>query len=495
MKSAKGNFTRRELLMGSAAAGGLAMLGSPSISLAQAAPNMSSSNTSQLDDLAALLRGDVIVPGNDTYDQARKVWNGMIDRHPAAIVRCSGVADVIDVVKYAREKNIAVAVRGGGHNVAGKSVRDGAITIDLGRLHGIWVDPRRKRARAQGGVRWRAFDRETLALDLVTTGGTVGSTGIGGLTLGGGLGWVMGKYGLSCDNVLSADVVTADGHLLTANASENSDLYWAIRGGGGNFGVVTSFEYQLHDLEPVTGGMALYPESMLKEMFHFYRDFTASAPDSITAMAGVMIGPPGTPVEGQNAGLIAVCHSGPAGDGERRLRPIKEFGPPAADFIGPSSYSAIQSLFEAAGAPGTRNYWRSNFMSELSDGAIDALVARSDELPPPGTLLLIEHLGGAVGRVGNSETAFSNRDAKYNVSVFGTWLDASEDEHNIAWVRKFGDELKAFATGGAYVNYMAGDESAASIRASYEENFQRLIRIKRKYDPTNFFSANQNIVP
>ncbi len=489
------SITRRDLLVGSAAAGGLAMFGSPAISFAQAPGSTSSAGASRLDDLAGLIRGDLITPGQDRYDEARKVWNAMIDKHPAAIARCTGAADVMEVVKYARDKNIAVTVRGGGHSVAGKSMRDGAIMIDLGEMHGVWVDAGKKRARAQGGARWGAFDRETTALNLVTTGGTVSSTGISGLTLGGGLGWVMRKYGLSCDNVMSADVVTADGRLLTVNESENSDLYWAIRGGGGNFGVVTSFEYRLHDLQPIVGGMALYPESRLKDLFHFFRDYTSSAPDSVTTMAGVLIGPPGTPVEGQNAGMIAVCHSGPVSDGERLLRPIKEFGPPAADFIGPLSYVAMQGLFGADSAPGTRNYWRSNFMTELSDDAIDAILSRSDELPPPGTTLLIEHLGGAVGRVGEQETAFSNRRANYNVGVLGVWLDAGEDERNIAWVRNFGDELKAFSTGGAYVNYMASDESAASVRAAYEANYQRLVAVKRKYDPTNFFSGNQNIAP
>jgi FAD/FMN-containing dehydrogenase len=362
-------------------------------------------------------------------------------------------------------------------------------------MNGVWVDPGAKRARAQGGTRWRDFDRETLALNLVTTGGTVSSTGIGGLTLGGGLGWLMRKHGLSCDNVVSADVVTADGRLLVVNESENSDLFWAIRGGGGNFGVVTSFEYRLHDLEPIVGGMAMYPESTLRDMFHFYRDYSASAPDSVAAIAGVIIGPPGTPLEGQSAGLIAACHSGPVADGERLLKPIKEFGPPAMDFIGPTTYSAIQTMFDAGSSGGMRNYWRSNFMTDLSDGAIDAILARSGELPPPASMILIEHLGGAVARVGENDTAFSNRAAHYNTAVFGTWANASEDPQNIAWVKTFGDELKAFSTGGAYVNYMAADESAGSVRAAYEANLKRLIEVKRKYDPTNFFSGNQNIVP
>lgn len=495
MKKASGSISRRDLLVGSAAVGGLALLGSPKISFAQTAGGSSAAVASELDDLAGLLRGDLILPGHDAYDESRKVWNGMIDKHPAAIARCTGAADVMDVVNYARDHNIPVSVRGGGHNVAGKALKDGAITIDLAGMHGIWVDPAKKRARVQGGAKWAAVDRETLALNLVTTGGTVSTTGVGGLTLGGGLGWIMRKHGLSCDNVMSADVVTADGRLLVVNEKKNSDLYWAIRGGGGNFGVVTSFEYKLHDLEPIVGGMAMYPESMLKDMFHFYRDYTSKAPDSVTTAAGVIIGPPGTPVEGQNAGVIIVCHKGSASDGERFVKPIKEFGPPAADFIGPTSYPAMQTLFDAGSPPGLRNYWRSNFMTELSDAAIDALVARSDELPPPASMIFIEHLGGAVGRVRAHDTAFSNRDAQYNTSVFGTWVDAGEDERNIAWVRTFGDELKAFSTGGAYVNYMAGDEGAGNIRAAYQTNFKRLTEVKRKYDPTNFFSGNQNIVP
>lgn len=493
MNKSFGKISRREMLMGSAAAGGLAALGAPVISFAQS--STSTAAASPWDDLTARLGGNLITPEHDAYDEARMVWNAMIDKRPSAIARCSGVADVIEVVKYARDKNLPVTVRGGGHNVAGKAVRDGAIQIDLGRLHGIRVDSVRKRARAQGGVRWNAFDRETLALGLVTTGGTVGDTGIAGLTLGGGIGWLVRKHGLSCDNLISADVVTADGRLLTASESENADLFWAIRGGGGNFGIVTSFEYQLHDLEPITGGLTLYPESMVKDLLHFYRDYTASAPDSVMTMAGVMVGPPGTPVEGQNAGYVAVCHSGPASEGERLMQPIKEFGPPAVDFIGPTTYAAMQSLFEGAGAPGMRNYWRSSFMKELSDDAIDALVNRSDEIPRPGTLLLLEHMGGAVSRVGEKETAYANRGANYNVSILGSWLDAGEDDKNIAWTRMFGDELRSFSTGGAYVNYMAADESAENVRGAYEANFQRLVAVKRKYDPSNFFSGNQNIVP
>jgi len=490
MNRIAGKFTRRQLLAGSAALGGLAAIGAPVATLARQA-----ARASKFESLAERLQGNVILPSDEGYEQARRVWNGMIDKRPGAVVRCSGVADVIEAVRFAREHDLPATVRGGGHNVAGKAVRDGALTIDLGAMHGVRVDARALRARAEGGVRWAAFDRETLVHNLATTGGTVGTTGVGGLTLGGGLGWLMRKHGLSCDNLVSADVVTADGRFMTASADENADLFWALRGGGGNFGIVTSFEFRLHELETVTGGMALYPRGRLADMLRFYREYTASVPDTVTAMAGAMIGPPGTSVEGEVAGIIAVCHCGPAGEGDRLLQPIRAFGPPALDAIGPIGYAGMQALFANAGTPGLRNYWRSNFMKSLTDDVLDTLVVRADEMPRPGSMLLIEHLGGAVGRVGAHETAFSNRDALYNVSVLGTWTDAADDAANVPWVRAAGDELREYATGGAYVNYMAGDESAENVRGAYEANFRRLVEVKRKYDPTNFFSSNQNIAP
>lgn len=495
MPNNRRNMTRRELIAHGAALGGIAMAGSPALLFARDAVSAALANGNPLDELRQMLRGELVTPADAAYDDRRKLWNGMIDKHPLAIARCTGTADVIDVVNFARDANIPISVRGGGHNVAGKALRDGALAIDLSPMHGIHVDAASNTARAQGGAIWQALDRETVAFNLATTGGTVSTTGVGGLTLGGGLGWLMRKHGLACDNVVSADVVTADGRRLTASAAENEDLFWAIRGGGGNFGVVTSFEFQLHGLEPITGGLAMYPQSMIGDLLHFYRDFTSKAPDSVTTMAGVFIGPPGTPVEGQNAGMIAVCHSGPLSEGERLLRPIKDFGPPAVDAIGPTPYRTLQTMFDAGSAPGMRNYWRSNFMQELSDGAIDTIVAHSDWLPPPATLILLEHLGGAVGRVGEHDTAFSNRAAQYNVSVLGTWVDATEDEKNIAWTRGFGDQLKKFATGAGYVNYMTDDEGAARIQATYEANLNRLRTVKKKYDPTNFFSGNQNIAP
>lgn len=484
------NITRRALLRGTVTAGGLAAISTPSTVLGLEAM-AGSASASRFDEFSEMLRGELVTPAHANYDAVRRVWNGMIDQHPAAIARCTGVADVMAAVKYARDNGIPATVRGGGHHVAGKAIRDGAILIDLVPMQGMHVDPDKKRARAEGGLRWGAFDHETLAYGLYTTGGTVSVTGIGGLTLGGGLGWLMRKHGLSCDNLVGAEVVTADGRILSANASENSDLFWALRGGGGNFGVVTGLEYQLHDVEPIVGGLAVYSGDRLKDMLHFYRDFTANAPDHLETQAGAMIGPPGTPVEGQVAGWMAICHSGPQADGERIVAPLKQFGPPVMDFIGPTSYSAIQTMFDAGMATTSRNYWRSSFMKDLGDDALDSLVAHAADMPRPGTLLLIEHMGGEISRVGERATAFANRGARYNVSALSSWLDAEEDEQNIAWTRQFGDELNSFSTGGAYVNYMANSDNPAAVRAAYEDNFERLVDIKRKYDPDNFFNSGE----
>jgi hypothetical protein len=486
------NITRRALLQGTAAATGLAAIAGPAAvwGLAETA---SAASASQFDDLGEMLRGELVTPASASYDALSRVWNGMIDRRPAAIAQCTGVADVMTVVKYARDNEIPVTVRGGGHHVAGKSVRDGAIVIDLAPMQGVQVEPDKKRARAEGGLRWGAFDHETLAHGLYTTGGTVSVTGIGGLTLGGGLGWLMRKHGLSCDNLVGAEVVTADGRFLSANASENSDLFWALRGGGGNFGVVTGIEYRLHDIEPIVGGLAVYSGDRLKDMLNFYRDFTANAPDHVETQAGAMIGPPGTPVEGQVAGWMAICHSGPQPEGERIVAPLKNFGPPVLDFIGPTSYSAIQTMFDAGMAITTRNYWRSSFVRELGDDVLDSLVDHAADMPRPGTLLLIEHMGGEISRIGERETAFANRGAEYNVSVLSSWLDPEADEQNIAWTRQFGDELNSLSTGGAYVNYMANIDNPTAVQAAYEANFERLVEVKRKYDPEDFFNSKQII--
>ena len=494
MSKFDGGITRRELIKGTVAAGGLALVGSSAPARGQQPPAAGAAKPEPHADLAKRLRGGLITPGHARYDAERKVFNDMIDNHPAAIAKCTGAADVMDVIKYARDYDIPVSVRGGGHNVAGKSVRDGAIVIDLGPMDGVRADPFMQRSRAQAGARLGELDRETLAVGIVTPSGTVSDTGIAGLTLGGGFGWLQRKYGMTIDNLVSADVVTADGEFLVASESMHPDLFWALRGGGGNFGVVTSFEYKTYKVEPTIGGLAVYPGEKLKDLLHFYRDFTSNAPDSITTMAGAMPGIPGTSTEGGIAAWIAVCYSGELSEGERLLQPIKDFSPAVIDTITPMPFGAIQTMFDSGSPPGMRHYWRSNFVKELSDDLIDTIVADSPNLPLPGSMMLLEHMGGAIGRVGPTDTAFSNRDAQYNVSVLSAWLNPDDDEANIAWTRKAGDKLKQFGTGSGYVNYMA-DEGEAAVRAAYEANLERLIEVKRKYDPTNVFSANQNIKP
>ena len=499
MAKRKGDISRRELLARGIAIGGVAMAGSSTELLAQEAQlegTAPPTAADPLDDLRASLRGKLITSADPAYDEARKLWNGMIDKRPAAIVRCAGTADVINSVNFARSNDMAVSVRGGGHNVAGKALRNGALAIDLSPMKGVRVDPKAKIARAQGGVVWGEYDRETATFGLGNTGGIVSTAGIAGLTLGGGIGWLMRKHGLACDNLVSVDIVTADGRFLTASETENSDLFWAVRGGGGNFGVVTSFEYRLHELETITAGATFYPFEMTGDVLRFFREYTSSAPDSVSTQAGVMNGLAGSPMAGEKVSWIGVCHSGPAAEGERLLRPIKEFGPPVMDLIGAMPYTTLQSMFTGEYPPGNRNYWRSNFLTELSDEVIDIVVAKSEGLPPTaGSTPFFEHMQGAVAQVGERDTAFSNRAAKYNFTVISVWKDSAEDASTIKWTRAFGDAIKPFATGAGYVNYMTDDEGAERIRATYEANYKRLVAIKRKYDPTNFFSGNQNITP
>ncbi len=498
MAKSSGDISRRELLARGIAIGGAAMVGSPANLFGQEVASKSTGahvEPNTLVELRASIRGKLVTPANADYDARRQLWNGMIDKRPAAIVGCAGTADVINTIEFARANGFPISVRGGGHNVAGKALRDGALAIDLTAMKGIRVDPEAKIARAQAGYVWNELDRETSAFGLATTGGTISTTG-GGLTLGGGIGWLMRKHGLACDNLLSVDVVTAEGEFLQANESENADLFWAVRGGGGNFGVVTSFEYRLHELETITAGVALYPPNMIKDMFRFYRDYTSNAPDAVTAMAGIAQAPPGSPLEGGLAGFLQVCHSGAASEGERLVQPIKAFGPPAMDMIGVMPYTTLQTVSDQNFPVGNRNYWRSNFLKELSDEAIDIILERASGMPANAhSALFFEHMEGAVGRVGPTDTAFSNRDAKYNFTVLAGWTDANEDEQYVTWTRSFGDAMKSLATGAGYVNYMMDDEGNARVRATYEGNFDRLVAVKRKYDPTNFFSGNQNIAP
>ncbi len=439
------------------------------------------------------LRGQMLCPGDGGYDEARKVYNGMIDKRPAIIARCTGVADVIATVNFARTNNLLLSVRGGGHGVAGNAVCEGGLMIDLSPMKGIRVNPVNQTLRAEAGVTWGALDRETQVFGLATTGGIYSGTGIAGLTLGGGIGYLNRKYGLACDNFLSADVVTADGRLLVASTSENDDLFWALRGGGGNFGVVTSFEYRIFPVGPVLGGMIIHPLDRAKEVLHFYRDFTDTAPDELRLDAVVGALPPGPGI------AFVVCYCGPIGEGERMLRPLREFRSPVADTVAAVPYATVQTLLDTALPPGNLNYWKSNFFKDLSDEAIEALVDHVSDLPAlpsrVASMVAIEHLGGAISRVREKDTAFSHRDAQHSCLVLSVWKDESESEQHIQWARKVWDVMRPFLSEGVYVNYLGEGEGEGRVMAAYGSNYQRLAAIKNKYDPTNVFRLNQNIKP
>ncbi len=444
-----------------------------------------------VDRLATALRGTVIPPGDPNYDEARKVYNAMIDRRPALIARCVDAADVIAAVTFARDQGLLVAVRGGGHNVAGTAVCDDGIVVDCSPMKGIRIDPAARTARCQAGVLWGELDREAQAFGLATTGGIVSTTGIAGLTLGGGLGWLMRRHGLACDNLISADIVTADGRLVTASATENRDLFWGLRGGGGNFGVVTSFEYRLHPVGPtILGGMVIHPVDRAKEVLRFYRDFALGAPDEMTTGAGMVTSP-----EGQPAVAIIACHSGSLEAGEAAVRPLREYGPPMADLLGPMPYVAMQSMLYAGFPKGAHNYWKSSFLRELSDGVIDAMVEHHMSVPSPLSAAFLEQVGGAVRRVDADETAFAHRDADFNLIIVSLWPDPMTTEANVRWARDLWDAVQPWATEGVYVNYL-GEEETDRVRAAYgEEKYHRLAALKAKYDPTNLFRFNQNINP
>ncbi len=442
-------------------------------------------------DLAASFDGEIILPGGAEYARARAVWNGMIDRRPACIAVCRSVSDVQRAVQFARANNVTLAVRGGGHNAAGLASVDDGLVIDLRAMRDVVVDPARKVARAGGGATWADFDRATAAHGLAATGGAVSTTGVAGLTLGGGLGWLMRSYGLACDNMAAAEVVTADGRVLRASASENPDLFWALRGGGGNFGVVTSFEFRLHEVSTVLGGLLIYPISRAREVLHLYRDVTRSAPDALTVFAAMMHTPDGTPVI-----ALAMCYNGPVSDGERAIAAIRAFGAPMAGEVGPIPYTALQSMLDAGFPSGLHVHWRSEFAAALPDDLIDTLVTAFDGVKSPLSVLMIEQFGGAVRRVAPEAAAYDQRDADYNLVVVGRWASPSDAEPNVRWARITSDALKSFGTGRVYVNYIGAGESPERVRSSFSPaKFTRLATIKKRYDPTNLFRVNQNIRP
>jgi FAD/FMN-containing dehydrogenase len=449
---------------------------------------------SAIEKFKASLRGTLVQPGDPDYDQARKVWNGMIDKRPALIARCAGVADVIQCVNFARERNLLVAVRGGGHNIGGNAVCDGGLTIDLSRMKSVRVDPARRIARAEPGLTWREFDRETEAFGLATTGGQISATGIAGLTLGGGWGYLARRYGLSCDNLQSVDVVTADGRLHTASASENADLFFGVRGGGGNFGVVTSFEYRLHPVSTVLSGIVAYPFQKAKEVLHLFRELTSAAPDELASGVVLISLPDGTPVAG-----VVLCYTGPLAEGERLLKPLRTFGPPLIDQIGPMPYAAAQQLIDGFYPWGLQNYWKSSFLKQISDEAIDTMVDFCSRRPSPMCHGLIEHqLGGAVSRADRDATAFAHRDVEYSFMALGVCATPAEVEKCAQWVREFWGAMQPSSTGAVYVNYLGreADEGPDRVMAAYgPEKYARLVALKNRYDPSNLFRLNQNIKP
>jgi hypothetical protein len=449
---------------------------------------------SSVEKFKASLRGELLRPGEAGYDEARKVWNAMIDNRPALIARCAGVADVVSCVNFARANNLLIAVRGGGHNVAGNAVCDGGLTIDLTRMKSVRVDAARRTARAEPGLTWREFDRETQGFGFATTGGQISATGIAGLTLGGGWGHLARRYGLCCDNLLSADLVTANGQFLTASAAENADLFWGLRGGGGNFGVVTSFEYQLHPVGQVLAGIVAYPLEKAKEVLKLFRDFTTAAPDEMASGIVLITLPDGTAVAG-----IVVCYTGPLAEGERLLKPLRVFGPPLMDQIGPIPYTAAQQLIDAFYPFGLQNYWKSSFLKEVSNDVIDIMAAYCAKRPSPMCHGLIEHqLGGAVRRADREATAFAHRDVEYSFLALGVCADPAEGSKCVGWAREFWEAMQPCSTGGVYVNYLGreADEGPERIKAAYgSEKYARLVALKNRYDPTNLFRLNQNIKP
>lgn len=449
---------------------------------------------STIEEFKAGLRGQLLRPGDAGYDEARKVWNGSIDKRPGLIARCAGASDVMHCINFARENKVLVSVRGGGHNIGGNAVCDDGLVIDLSRMKGLRVDPARRIARAEPGLTWGEFDRETQAFGLATTGGQISTTGIAGLTLGGGWGHLARQYGLSSDNLLSVDLVTASGQFLTASATENADLFWGVRGGGGNFGVATSFEYQLHEVGPVLGGMIAYPFDKAKELLRLYREFTLSAPDQMASEIVLISLPDGTPVVG-----VVLCHSGEIAEGERHVKHLRTLGPSLMDQIGPIPYTAAQRLIDGFYPSGLQNYWKSSFLKTISDEVIELMVAYCANRPSPLCHGLIEHqLGGAVRRAGSDATAFGQRDAEYCFTSLGVCAEAAEAEKCARWARAFWGAMQPFSTGGVYVNYLGleAEEGAGRIQAAYgAANYARLVALKNKYDAANLFRLNQNIRP
>jgi len=448
---------------------------------------------SAISDLRKRLSGTLVLRDDPTYDEARTVWNRMIDRRPALIARCVGAEDVVTALRFAREHDVVISVRGGGHNVTGNAVCDGGLMIDLSPMKAARVDAQQRRAVAEPGLTWKDFDSATLRHGLATTGGIVSSTGVAGLTLGGGHGWLMRKHGLACDNVSSVDIVVADGRRLRASADEHPELFWGVRGGGGNFGIVTSFEFRLHPLAKVLAGLLLYPRSRARDVIDLFRERAPRAPDDLTL--GVLLT---TWHDGQPVVAVVLCHSGAIEDGERLVQPFRKLGSPILDAVRPMAYAELQTMFDATNPPGAW-YYKTGYLDGAAiegDRFIDTLLDHCDfPSPSPLSRIYVEHLGGAMGRVPSDATAFVHRKAPFDLIVIAGGFEASATERNIAWARKTSAAMRPFMSGAAYVNYLGADADSDAVKAAYGQAYDRLVKLKDEYDPDNVFRLNQNIRP
>jgi FAD/FMN-containing dehydrogenase len=453
----------------------------------------------EIDQFKAALRGQLIMPDDTGYDEARAVWNAMIDRRPAMIVRCAGVADVRCAVNFARDQDLPLAIRGGGHNIAGSAMCDDGLVIDLSRMKSARIDPMARRAYVEPGCTLADLDHETQAFGLAVPVGVNSTTGVAGLTLGGGFGWLSRRYGMTIDSLVSADIVTADGDLLHCSRDEHSDLFWAICGGGGNFGVVTMFEFQLHPVGPlVYGGLVVLPIEQGKEALRLYREAAATMPDELSVWFVASLAPPlpflPAEVHGKPMVAFAICYTGPIENGPRAVEAVRRFGTPYGEQLGPMPFTAWQQAFDQPRVPGNRNYWKSHNLSELQDELLDTLIETFRTLDAPEYEVFFGQLGGATARVPVDATAYPARDAIYVMNIHARWVQPADDARCIAWARAFFDNTRRFALGSVYVNFMT-EEETDRIGAAYGPNYQRLAAVKKRYDPHNLFRKNQNIKP
>lgn len=449
-------------------------------------------DTERIEALSGTFSGALLQAGDEGYEEARKVHNGLIDKRPALIARCRGTADVVEAIAFAREGGLEISVRGGGHNVAGRAVTDGGLMIDLAEMRGIYVDPEARTIRAQGGVTWAEFNREAAVHGLAGTGGVISTTGVAGLTLGGGLGWLMAKYGFAADNLVSVELVTADGNVLTVSESSHPDLFWALRGGGGNFGVATSLEYRLHPLSQIVGGLIAHPFDAARDVLRFYRDFNSSVSDDLTVFAGLVHAPDGS---GAKLTALAICHTGTPEEAERDIAPLRAFGSPVLAEVGPMPYPTMNTLLDAAYPRGALNYWKSSFLESLDDGFIEAVTERFASAPSPMSAILFEHFHGAVTRIGSSDTAVPHRTPGYNLIMTTEWVDPATTDDNIAWTRSAYEGFEPYRASRRWLNYLDDDDAVDAVRAAYGPNYERLAEVKREYDPENVFRLNHNIEP